>query len=140
MDVRRNVVDRWKLRRTHREIDEKARGNDAEDDAGLSGPQPPPESLHETGNDRDDTGTDSRAGTLIHELSHFTVVAGTSDFAYGQSAASRLARTSPSRAVRNADNHEYFAENTPAQKQKTPALVSDMSTKEFHLIYMCQIT
>ena len=61
------------------------------------------------------TGTDSRAGTIIHELSHFTVVAGTSDYAYGQSAASTLARTRPSRAVRNADNHEYFSENTPAQ-------------------------
>jgi peptidyl-Lys metalloendopeptidase len=61
------------------------------------------------------TGTDSRAGTIIHELSHFTVVAGTNDYAYGQSAAKRLARTNPSRAVRNADNHEYFAENTPAQ-------------------------
>ncbi len=61
------------------------------------------------------TGTDSRAGTIIHELSHFSVVAGTNDYAYGQSAARRLARTNPSRAVRNADNHEYFAENTPRQ-------------------------
>jgi peptidyl-Lys metalloendopeptidase len=61
------------------------------------------------------TGTDSRAGTIIHELSHFTVVAGTSDYAYGQTAARRLASSNPSRAVRNADNHEYFAENTPFQ-------------------------
>ena len=30
------------------------------------------------------TGTDSRAGTIIHELSHFTVVAGTNDWAYGK--------------------------------------------------------
>lgn len=60
-------------------------------------------------------GTDSRAGTIIHELSHFTVVAGTSDYAYGQTAARRLATSNPSRAVRNADSHEYFAENTPAQ-------------------------
>jgi len=61
------------------------------------------------------TGTDSRAGTIIHEVSHFSVVAGTNDYAYGQTAAKRLARTNPSRAVRNADSHEYFAENTPAQ-------------------------
>ena len=61
------------------------------------------------------TGTDSRAGTIVHELSHFSVVAGTGDYAYGQTAARRLARTNPSRAVRNADNHEYFAENTPFQ-------------------------
>jgi peptidyl-Lys metalloendopeptidase len=61
------------------------------------------------------TGTDSRAGTIIHEVSHFTVVAGTSDFAYGQTAARSLARSNPARAVRNADSHEYFAENTPFQ-------------------------
>jgi peptidyl-Lys metalloendopeptidase len=61
------------------------------------------------------TGTDSRAGTIIHEVSHFTVVAGTSDYAYGQSAARNLASSNPARAVRNADSHEYFAENTPFQ-------------------------
>ena len=60
------------------------------------------------------TGTDSKAGTLIHEMSHFNVVAGTDDWAYGQSAAANLARTNPTRALDNADNHEYFAENTPA--------------------------
>ncbi len=59
------------------------------------------------------TGTDSKAGTLIHEMSHFNVVAGTDDWAYGQSAAARLAQTNPTRALDNADNHEYFAENTP---------------------------
>lgn len=59
------------------------------------------------------TGTDSRAGTLIHEMSHFTVVAGTDDWAYGQSAAANLALTNVARAIDNADNHEYFAENTP---------------------------
>lgn len=61
------------------------------------------------------TGTDSKAGTLIHEMSHFNVVAGTDDHAYGQSAAKNLALTDPARALDNADNHEYFAENTPSQ-------------------------
>jgi len=61
------------------------------------------------------TGTDSKAGTLIHEMSHFNVVAGTDDWAYGQSAARSLATSNPTRALDNADNHEYFAENTPAQ-------------------------
>ncbi|MBQ0957545.1 peptidase M35 [Ideonella sp. 4Y11] len=61
------------------------------------------------------TGTDSKAGTLIHEMSHFTVVAGTNDWAYGQTAAKALAINNPDRAVDNADSHEYFAENTPAQ-------------------------
>ncbi len=58
------------------------------------------------------TGTDSKAGTIIHEISHFNVVAGTDDLAYGQSAAMRL---KAKRAIRNADSHEYFAENTPYQ-------------------------
>jgi peptidyl-Lys metalloendopeptidase len=61
------------------------------------------------------TGTDSKAGTLVHEMSHFTVVAGTSDYAYGQTAAKRLATSTPKKAINNADSHEYFAENTPAQ-------------------------
>jgi peptidyl-Lys metalloendopeptidase len=61
------------------------------------------------------TGTDSRAGTLVHETSHFNVVAGTKDNAYGQSAAKSLARSNPTKAVANADSHEYFAENNPFQ-------------------------
>jgi peptidyl-Lys metalloendopeptidase len=60
------------------------------------------------------TGTDSKAGTIIHEMSHFTVNGGTKDNAYGQTAAKSLASRTPSKAVANADNHEYFAENTPA--------------------------
>ena len=62
------------------------------------------------------TGTDSKAGTLIHEMSHFNVVASTDDWAYGQTAAKNLALSDPDKAVDNADSHEYFAENTPAQK------------------------
>ena len=58
-------------------------------------------------------GTDSKAGTLIHEMSHFTVVAGTDDWVYGQAAARTLAATEPDKALDNADNHEYFSENSP---------------------------
>jgi peptidyl-Lys metalloendopeptidase len=61
------------------------------------------------------TGTDSKAGTLVHETSHFTVVAGTSDYAYGQTACKRLATKTPNKAINNADSHEYFAENNPFQ-------------------------
>lgn len=61
------------------------------------------------------TGTDSRAGTIVHETSHFTVMGGTDDWAYGQSAAHSLAGSNPARAVDNADSHEYFSENTPAR-------------------------
>jgi peptidyl-Lys metalloendopeptidase len=60
-------------------------------------------------------GTDSRGGTLLHEMSHFNVVAGTNDWVYGQSAAAALAASDPVKAVDNADSHEYFGENTPQQ-------------------------
>jgi len=60
------------------------------------------------------TGTDSKGGTLVHEMSHFNVVAGTDDWAYGQTNAAALAASDPAKALDNADNHEYFAENTPA--------------------------
>ena len=59
------------------------------------------------------TGTDSKGGTLVHEMSHFTVVAGTDDWAYGHEAAAALAAGNPERAIDNADSHEYFGENTP---------------------------
>ncbi|MEK8031954.1 M35 family metallo-endopeptidase [Ideonella sp. DXS29W] len=59
-------------------------------------------------------GTDSKGGTLVHEMSHFTVVAGTGDWAYGQAAAANLAKSNPDKAVDNADSHEYFAENNPS--------------------------
>ncbi len=62
------------------------------------------------------TGTDSKGGTLIHELSHFNVIAGTQDNAYGQSAAKALAISNPQQARDNADSHEYFSENTPSQQ------------------------
>lgn len=62
------------------------------------------------------TGTDSRGGTLLHELSHFDVVAATDDHVYGQQGAGELARTDPARAVNNADSHEYFGENSPPQQ------------------------
>lgn len=59
------------------------------------------------------TGTDSKAGTLVHEVSHFYAVASTKDHAYGHTNCKNLANTDPSKAIANADSHEYFAENTP---------------------------
>jgi peptidyl-Lys metalloendopeptidase len=61
------------------------------------------------------SGTDSKGGTIIHELSHFNIVAGTDDIVYGQSGAKSLAISNPAQAIQNADSHEYFAENTPNQ-------------------------
>ena len=78
------------------------------------------------------TGTDSRAGTLIHEISHFTVVAGTDDVVYGQNGAANLAVTHPEQAITNADSHEFFAENNPAYNPTyTPASPSyDMGSQQ----------
>jgi peptidyl-Lys metalloendopeptidase len=58
-------------------------------------------------------GRDSKAGTLVHETSHFNVVAGTQDYVYGATGAKNLAKSTPSKAIMNADNHEYFAEDQP---------------------------
>jgi len=61
------------------------------------------------------TGPDSNAGTIIHELSHFYVVAGTTDTGniYGQAGCRQLAINYPEKAILHADSHEYFAENNP---------------------------
>lgn len=59
------------------------------------------------------TGTDSKGGTIVHEMSHFDVVARTDDYVYGQRAAAALAISDPEDARNNADNYEYFAENNP---------------------------
>jgi len=57
--------------------------------------------------------TDSRPGTIIHEISHFTAVAGTQDIQYGTSGCQNLAKTNPANAIKNADSHEYLAESCP---------------------------
>ena len=60
-----------------------------------------------------DDGFESKAGTLIHETSHFTINGATDDYANDAVECMELARNNPSRAVMNADSHEYFAENDP---------------------------
>ncbi|KDQ21755.1 hypothetical protein BOTBODRAFT_150711 [Botryobasidium botryosum FD-172 SS1] len=61
------------------------------------------------------TGTDSKAGTVVHEASHFNNNGGTDDVTYTQPSCKDLANQSPALAITNADSHEYFAENNPAQ-------------------------
>jgi len=56
-------------------------------------------------------GFDTKAGTLIHELSHFNNIGQTGDYAYGVTAARNLASNDPERATGNADNYEYFCES-----------------------------
>lgn len=90
----------------------------------------------------DDTDDKTRAGTLIHELSHFHSVGSTDDVghsprdqnvtdfpgidlakidrktdpytAYGGARAARLAIRSPEKALQNADNFEFFIEGREA--------------------------
>ncbi|KAG8789538.1 hypothetical protein FRC12_013387 [Ceratobasidium sp. 428] len=57
------------------------------------------------------TGAGSRADTIIHEGTHFTQVLGTDDYTYGQSSCLSLAKSNPTNAVYNADNHAFFSVN-----------------------------
>jgi uncharacterized Zn-binding protein involved in type VI secretion len=57
------------------------------------------------------TGTDSKAGTLAHEMSHFDDVGGTKDNVYGQQGAQALAKSNPEAALGNADSYEYYVES-----------------------------
>lgn len=61
-------------------------------------------------NDRDyEYGT--MEGTIIHEISHYDVVAGTEDHCYGRTDCTELARTRDYWAVRNADTYQYYTED-----------------------------
>lgn len=65
---------------------------------------------------RNGRGLDSKAGTLVHEMSHFTAVAGTKDHAYGIDNTLRLARQDPVKALTNADNIEFYCEFVARQR------------------------
>ena len=56
-----------------------------------------------------DTGT--REGTIIHEVSHFTIVGGTKDECYGREVCTDMALSEADRVVHNADSFQYFAED-----------------------------
>jgi peptidyl-Lys metalloendopeptidase len=58
----------------------------------------------------------TREGTIIHELTHFTVIAGTDDECYTREVCSNMARSDARRAVRNADSYQYFAEDVMLSK------------------------
>jgi len=59
------------------------------------------------------SGYDSQQGVIVHELSHFTAIGGTQDYAYGLTACKQLAISSPTKAIANADNYEYYGETIP---------------------------
>jgi hypothetical protein len=55
-----------------------------------------------------DSGKDSKFGSLIHDVSH--EVSGAIDYAFGEYDCRSLAKYYPSKAIRNADTYQYFAE------------------------------
>ena len=56
-------------------------------------------------------GENSRAGTVTHEMSHFSLAGGTRDIQYGTSGCRALARSEPAKALQNADSFEFYVEN-----------------------------
>ena len=55
----------------------------------------------------------SRVGTMVHEFSHFhAYYPGRSDYAYGRDKVEQLAKSDRWKAVRNAENFEYFVTDT----------------------------
>jgi len=56
-------------------------------------------------------GNGTRSGTIIHEITHFTVVAGTDDICYSREVCTDMAFESPQDALMNADSYQYFVED-----------------------------
>lgn len=59
--------------------------------------------------DQPASGPESQPSIIVHEISHFTIVAGTEDFANGKAACIALALENPDDAVMNGDSYELFA-------------------------------
>lgn len=59
----------------------------------------------------------TRAGTIIHEMTHFNVVGSTDDYCYSRPVCMDFARTTPNQAVRNADSFQYFTEDAYLKQQ-----------------------
>lgn len=56
-------------------------------------------------------GNGTRAGTLVHEISHFDVTADTVDICYSRGDCSEMAITDPLDTLINADSYQYFVED-----------------------------
>lgn len=69
----------------------------------------PPLTALRPGDRRSDNGT--REGTIVHELSHFQLVASTEDHCYSRSVCSQMAREDVRLAIENADSYQYFTED-----------------------------
>jgi peptidyl-Lys metalloendopeptidase len=60
-----------------------------------------------------DDGSNTKAGTIVHEMSHFNGIGNTVDLASGSTSCALLATRDPASAVQNADNYLFFADNFP---------------------------
>jgi len=54
-----------------------------------------------------------QAGVVLHEVSHWDIVANTNDYAYGESNCMALADSNPDSAIQNADSYHMFAKYLP---------------------------
>lgn len=50
-------------------------------------------------------------GTIIHEMSHFDVTAGTDDLCYSRQVCQQMALNDPQSTIYNADTYQYFTED-----------------------------
>jgi len=62
-------------------------------------------------NDSIQDGSGTRAGTVVHEFSHFSIVGDTEDLCYARDVCTEMARTSSEDAIHNADSFQYFVED-----------------------------
>ena len=69
----------------------------------------PPLAALKPGTTASDNGTN--VGTIVHELSHFNLVARTDDHCYTRRACAAMAANDPVRAIDNADSYQYFTED-----------------------------
>ncbi|WP_439156113.1 M35 family metallo-endopeptidase [Yoonia sp.] len=60
----------------------------------------------------------TREGTIVHELSHFTRVAGTEDYCYSRTLCKLMAQRDTRRAIINADSYQYFTEDVTYYARK----------------------
>lgn len=60
----------------------------------------------------------SRVGTMAHEYTHFNAFyPGTADYGYGRELAEKFAKEDREKAVRNADNFEFFVTDTTSYEE-----------------------
>ena len=110
-EARKKILDR--IDKTYQKLNSFGLENFEPDDDAYAYVYPDKEDtiyLGEGFADAPDIGMNSKAGTLIHEVSHYNSVGGTEDHEYGIEENIKLASKSSNKALNNADSFEYFME------------------------------